>query len=313
MGRMKDQYIDAYTVAELVKSERSEAEYYALAEVGLETLAGLIRSGADLSGLPQDTLAELVRRMCADPVLAHGLLRFDVNSVDILVLGERKLALAEFERLLTDDAYFETCKGTGGAEKVWQDFFEKNQWIFGYGLNYCLNTSLEGAKLERIVRGHDFVHRGKRVDALLKTKGLISTLSFGEIKTHKTELLKSTLDAYRPESWAIGGELAGGIAQIQRSVEVSIRNLQSKIEMKDAQGNPTGEKVFLHRPKSFLVIGSLAEFCTDKGINEDKYSSFELFRRNLVDPEIITFDELFERAKFIVASGEKPDVPVAGV
>ena len=29
-------------------------------------------------------------------------------------------------------------------------------------------------------------------------------------------------------------------------------------------------------------------------------SSFEMFRRNLANPEVITFDELLERARYIV-------------
>lgn len=49
-----------------------------------------------------------------------------------------------------------------------------------------------------------------------------------------------------------------------------------------------------------MVIGSLQEFSTDKGVNEDRYRSFELFRQNTNSPEIFTFDELYERAKFIV-------------
>jgi hypothetical protein len=69
-------------------------------------------------------------------------------------------------------------------------------------------------------------------------------------------------------------------------------------------GAPTGETLFLYQPRSFLVIGSLAEFRAAHGINEEKYSSFELFRRNVAAPEIITFDELFERARFIVEAGE---------
>ena len=35
------------------------------------------------------------------------------------------------------------------------------------------------------------------------------------------------------------------------------------------------------------------------GINTEKLRSFELFRKNIYSPEIITFDELYERAKFI--------------
>ena len=141
------------------------------------------------------------------------------------------------------------------------------------------------------------------MDALLKTHGFISALSFGEIKTHKTHLLKQVASPYRKESWQISDELAGGIAQVQRSVQVSLSNIRSRTAIKDEVGAPTGEQLFLYQPKSFLVIGSLAEFQSEYGINEEKYSSFELFRRNISAPEIITFDELFQRARFIVESG----------
>ena len=56
-----------------------------------------------------------------------------------------------------------------------------------------------------------------------------------------------------------------------------------------------------------MVIGSLDEFRVDNGINEQKFSSFELFRRNMVNPEVITFDELFERARFIVRHSEEEE------
>ena len=44
----------------------------------------------------------------------------------------------------------------------------------------------------------------------------------------------------------------------------------------------------------------MGEFLTENGINKDKLRSFELFRKNISSPEIITFDELYERARFIV-------------
>jgi hypothetical protein len=113
-------------------------------------------------------------------------------------------------------------------------------------------------------------------------------------------LLKRTKAPYRSESWQISDELAGAVAQVQRSVQASLTAIRSRIDIKDATGAPTGEQLFLYQPRSVIVIGSLQEFQTDHGINEDKYSSFELFRRYLVAPEVITFDELFERAKFIV-------------
>ena len=42
--------------------------------------------------------------------------------------------------------------------------------------------------------------------------------------------------------------------------------------------------------------------------------SFQLFRRNVHNPDILTFDELFERAKYIVQTGiESPPEEPEGV
>jgi hypothetical protein len=68
-------------------------------------------------------------------------------------------------------------------------FFERNPWIFGYGLNYVYLDTLNDKKLEQVVQGHYVGGHGKRADALMKSKGVISSLCFVEIKTHKTPLL----------------------------------------------------------------------------------------------------------------------------
>jgi len=254
--------------------------------------------------LTREQALDLLR---SQPDLVDELIRTKVTAQDVAELARRRDQLGTFERLLREPEYFAVRRADLGANKgseaVWQSFFESNTWIFGYGLNYVFNSPLDSAKLERAVKGHDFSSAGKRVDALLKTQGLISALSFGEIKTHTARLLKPAAAAYRSECWQVSDELAGGIAQVQRSVQSSLGNIRSKTEIKDSTGTPTGESVFLYQPRSFLVIGSLSEFQSEHGVNEEQYSSFELFRRSLNSPEIITFDELFERAKYIVESG----------
>jgi len=253
------------------------------------------------------TKEQALRLLSQQPQLVEELVRHQITAQDVAVLGHRRKQITEFECLLFDDAHFSKQKAELGQgkknEDVWQGFFERNTWIFGYGLNYFLNSPLDNAKLEQVVKGHDFTASGKRVDALLKTQGFISALSFGEIKTHKTDLLRQVSTPYRKECWQISDELAGGIAQVQRAVQVSLTNIRSRTEIKDSSGAPTGEQLFFYQPKSFIIVGSLAEFQTEHGINEEKYSSFELFRRNTMAPEIITFDELYERARFIVESG----------
>src|SRR5690606_17499640 len=126
-------------------------------------------------------------------------------------------------------------------------------------------------------------------DALMKSKGIISSLCFGEIKTHKTKLLNAS---YRPNVFPPSNELSGGVAQIQKTVQSSLENIVNKMNPTDREGNPTGEEIFMYRPKSFLLVGSLNEFESQNGINIEKYSSFELYRNSIKDIDIITFDEL---------------------
>lgn len=230
-------------------------------------------------------------------------LKSNINQDDIKILGHRKEQLEVFRNMLYTENYFENLKAElkiDKDEKVWQKYFEANPWILGYGLTYIFNSELDGKKLEQVVKGNDFNSSGKRVDLLMKTRGLINSLCFGEIKTHKTPLLKKVTDAYRRECWAADDELAGGVAQIHRTVQKSIENIKTKTEIKDKSGDLTGEQLYLYQPKSFLLIGSLEQFVKENGINEEKFSSFELFRKNMFNPEIITFDELYERAKHII-------------
>lgn len=238
------------------------------------------------------------------PELIKELVNSELSENDVIATGYRKKQLEIFKKLLADKEFREEYRNQHdirGEEATWQYFFEKNTWIFGYSLNFIFRSPIGDKKLEQVVSGSDVFNSGKRTDALMQTKGKISSLCFIEIKTPTTELLKKG-DAYRPETYQVSNELSGGIAQVQRTVQKALLNIKSKTEIKDPNGNPTGESVFLYQPKSYLIIGTLEEFVTENGINEDRYSSFELFRRNITNPEIITFDELYERAKHIVSN-----------
>ncbi|SCY16303.1 protein of unknown function [Flavobacterium anhuiense] len=237
-------------------------------------------------------------------VIFKEILRENISQEDILNLVFKKEQLVYFDNLLNNESFFEEEKvrlNITKDEALWQNFFELNTWIFGFGLQYVINIPLEAKKLEQVVQGYDAINRGKRADAMMKSKGIINSLCFAEIKTHKTKLLNS---AYRPSVFPPSNELSGGVAQVQKTIQSSVENLINKINPTDNDGNPTGEEIFLYRPKSFLLVGTLNEFLSEHGINKEKYSSFELYRRSIKDIEIITFDELLERAKFIVNSHE---------
>lgn len=236
--------------------------------------------------------------------LFSEVLKSEITTEDIIAVGYRKKQLEVYENLLNDKNYFESLKTKKQCsnEGLWQKYFEKNPWVFGYGLGYIFLSGLDNKKLEQVVQGYSVDSNGKRVDALMKTRGIISNLCFVEIKTHSTELLESK--PYRSGCWAPSKELAGAIAQVQGTAASAVESLSSKINPNDKEGNPTGEEIYNYQPKSYLVIGSMTEFVSKNGVNKDKLRSFELLRKNTSSPEIITFDELYERAKFIVHNNQ---------
>ena len=241
--------------------------------------------------------------LASDPKLVATLLEERITDRDIVALAYRRRELDYFARLLKEPNFFDSEKkekSVAQDERLWQIFFERNPWIFGYGLFYVFTSTLEQKRLEQIVAGTSLDAPGKRVDALLKSRGRISSLCFAEIKTHTTRLLDRA--QYRPDVWAASRDLARAIAQVQKTVDRTEQLLGNRLDTRSPDGSPTGESAFLIRPRSIVVAGNLSEFRTDQGINEPQFASFELFRRQLVAPEILTFDELYERARFIVES-----------
>ena len=72
-------------------------------------------------------------------------------------------------------------------------------------------------------------------------------------------------------------------------------------------GSESGEAVYLVRPRSFLIAGRLNEFRGQSGVNLPKFRCFELYRRNLYEPEIVTFDELLARAEAHVVAVDRSE------
>jgi len=244
--------------------------------------------------------------------LLQDALNNNVTTKDLINFGYRKKQLEIFDKLLSDSLFFNEFKDqlekeigkNLGKEQVWQKFFEKNTWILGYGLDYIFNSEMDSKKLEQITSGSTFNSKGKRTDALLKSLGAINSLCFCELKLNDDKLLKKVKNPYRAESWQISDALTGAIAQVQRTVHKAIQELSTKIETKDNQDELTGETLYFYNPKAFILIGNLNEFIIQGKINETKFSSFEMFRKNLKNIEIITYDELYERAFYICHNKE---------
>jgi hypothetical protein len=201
-----------------------------------------------------------------------------ITTSDVVAVAYRKKQLDVFQQLLEDPAYFARAKDKKGVrsnEALWQKFFEKNPWIFGYGLNYIYLEQLNDKKLEQVVQGYRIGGHGKRVDALMKTKGVISSLCFVEIKTHETELLGT--DTYRVGCWPPSSDVAGAVSQVQGTVAAAMETIRGALALDDEKGFPTGQEAFNYSPKSYLVVGKLSEFKGEHGVNKDMFRSLNCF------------------------------------
>lgn len=249
----------------------------------------------------EDKGAALGQVYSRQPNRVRELIEKDPSGEDVAAIASRKKAVTEFEEMMEDDSL---------VERDWQKFFESNPWILGAGLGVPLFTAWNSDKLETVIRGNSFTSEGKRVDALYQTSGIVKSLVFAEIKKPTTELL--TNDEYRPGCWAASKELSGGISQVHATIQAAEDEVSGHVVKTQDEGGydiPASE-VYLFHPRAYLVIGSTKEFVNEDsgGKNKRKIRSFELFRSNIVTPEIITYDELLAKAQWLTHMSDKSKV-----
>jgi hypothetical protein len=196
---------------------------------------------------------------------------------------QRTKAIAAFQERISDPAYL---------EDKWQAFFVNHDWIFGHGLDYrflhqiraqvnCGGTELDGTG-------------APKGDFLMATKAKVGFTVLVEIKTPHTPLLGKK---YRNKAYQIGEHLSGGVAQLQAQCA---EWAEEGSRQRNNSERLLREEIYTYEPKGILVIGTTCQLMDDP----DKRSTFERFRRNLHNPEILTFDELLKRAEFMVNQPE---------
>ncbi|MCO5313960.1 MAG: DUF4263 domain-containing protein, partial [Microthrixaceae bacterium] len=240
-------------------------------------------------------VAEFYRK---DPGSFRAVVESDADAEDIIALRRRRDVVDTMRQWLADDEAFDTASSAaGGEERAWQKLLEDNQWVLGVGLGQQLLTAWDPRRLEQTGRGHNIDSSGKRVDALLRSAGFISSMVFAEIKHHRTELLQNS--EYRADCWGPSKHLTGAVVQIQQTVQAACESLGTFLADKSDEGEVLSSGTYLLRPRSYVVVGSLDQLTGQHGgVVDSKFRSFEMFRRNIIDPQIITFDELLARAEW---------------
>lgn len=193
---------------------------------------------------------ELIRQF-----LNNGL----ITDQDIVNTGYRKLALQKFEKLLNNGDYIQIYIRDNNLknpnlEKVWQHFFENNQWIFGYGLDYKFQAILQ----REVHLNTSFLDQTNSVlaDFLLGDKKFTT---FVEIKRPDTQIFAKSLN--RSGCWRLSSDLYDAHSQILEHKACG----QIKLQMGSVNYDNNGETIAQNSydSKTILIIGNWSEIDKD--------------------------------------------------
>lgn len=209
----------------------------------------------------------------------------------------------EFFRLLNVDKYWKNyekeykseIKGSG-EETAWHHFLKKHTWVLGLNLDI------------RFIR--DLIDEVDLVSSSTKDKGSPKSDLLGihdytvlvELKTPNinvfTKVRKRTA---RANTWSFSDDFIDGISQCLGQKFGWDKSHRTKDLVKDNK-IINQDLVRTIDPKTIFLIGNKSKEFPESSRDIDiitKRDTFERFRRNNRNIEIMTFDELYERAYYI--------------
>jgi len=212
-------------------------------------------------------------------------LRPDVTAqlADAEIMRRRKLAVEEFEKELNSGQW---------KESNWETFFKVNQWIFGLGLRFQFLNLLQN---QANYGGADVTRRGEQKgEFLMNTEADERFTVLVEIKRPDARFFQSSPSPYRNGVPGFDTDFINAVSQIQ--VNTHTWEMEGSKRAKDTE-RLSAAHIRTISPRSILVVGHTKEL-----VDHDKRTAFELFRCRLNGPEIVTFDELLARARFITSN-----------
>nr|WP_228012633.1 Shedu immune nuclease family protein [Vibrio coralliirubri] len=220
-----------------------------------------------------------------------------ITTQDLVNTGYRKAQLDIFKKLLYSN-YLPQYKHDIGRpetkdETAWQHFFSINQWIFGYGLDYRFQGVLQ--KEFHASDTNAGGSEGVIADFLM---GDHRFTTFVELKLPTTPLFGTTKN--RAQSWKLSKDLMEAYSQILEQKASGILKIETTRELYADDYSEINQSAY--DSKAVLIVGSwdqIDDVSEPAGIKKMKRKTLELFRRDSRNIEIITYDELLERASFI--------------
>ncbi len=224
--------------------------------------------------------------------------------------AKRKATLAEFRQLLDDPKYFAEYKENNkadikgaGEEAVWHHFLKSNDWLLGVNLDIRFIADFTD---EVSVGNPDTANRDNPKADLM---GLSDYTVLVELKTPNTDIFtaEKTSDA-RAGTWSFTQPFIEGFSQCLAQKSHWDKESKGKDLVKDGE-ILSQEKIRTVDPKTIYIVGNKQREIPSDSMQKDvivKRDTFERFRRNNRSVEIMTYDELYERADFIVNGRQTP-------
>ncbi|WP_077704902.1 Shedu immune nuclease family protein [Virgibacillus dokdonensis] len=165
-------------------------------------------------------------------------------------------------------------------EEFWQRTFTENAWVLSqifaspfldFQQKAYLGGKTIGNKEGKIV---DFVYRNN----LSKDVALI------EIKTPSTKLISSK---YRSGVYSINTDITGSVVQVLGYKEQIMKDY---LRLQES----CGEEFKVFNPHCVVIAGKIEK------LEKDQLQSFELYRKEMKNVVIITYDELFQKVQLLL-------------
>lgn len=246
----------------------------------------LLKSLVDDSGRLKDTVKEFAKSQLDNSQLLE-LLKLDEESIKKLVGMIDEQEADNFYNILKAK-FIDSSKLRenldNDSEQYWQLLFSNNPNI----LFSIIPSALQIINGQTYTGGKAVNNKGGKVSDFMLRYGLRNT-SFIEIKTPCTKILG---EEYRSGCYSISKDLVGAVVQIKTQKDSFLKEYNGL----KVQSEEFGINFEAYDPKIYLFAGNNSDF------DFAQRRSFELFRNELKDVEIITYNELIDKLELIQES-----------
>lgn len=165
-------------------------------------------------------------------------------------------------------------------EEFWQRVFKEHTWV----LSQVFASPLLLFDEKAYIGGKGLGNKGGKVVDFIYQNDISKDVALIEIKTPNNKLLANE---YRQGAYSIHNDLTGSIVQVLAYKEQLQREYGSLLINSESDF-----KVF--NPICVVIAGKLND------LDNKKLQSFELYRKELKNVMLITFDELFKKIKLLL-------------